>query len=94
MPVTASFSITSLQLNKDDCTYFTPQQNGRFYEATGEVGSHMKTQLIFPLMMIALNFGAAVAAGYQRDYRRALYFLASGLCPRGVLGPAVGPNDL
>lgn len=44
----------------------------------------MRTQLVFPLMMIALNVGAAIVSGLQRDFRRALYFLASAVCVLAV----------
>lgn len=44
----------------------------------------MRTQLVFPLLMIALNVGAAVMSGLQRDFRRALYFLASAVCVLAV----------
>ncbi len=44
----------------------------------------MRTQLIFPLIMIALNFGAAILNGLQHDFRRALYFLASAVCVLAV----------
>jgi hypothetical protein len=43
----------------------------------------MKIQL-FPLVMIALNFAAALVSGWNRDYRRSVYFLASALCVLAV----------
>ena len=44
----------------------------------------MRIQSIFPLMMIVLNFGAVIVSGQQRDFRKALYFLASGVCVLAV----------
>lgn len=54
----------------------------------------MRTQLVFPLLMIALNVGAAIVNGLQQDFRRALYFLASAVCVLAVSWePEISRND-
>jgi hypothetical protein len=37
-------------------------------------------QLIFPIALAALNFGAAVASFLAGDWKRGLYWIFSGLC--------------
>ena len=44
----------------------------------------MTRTMIFPLLMIAANLGAAIVFAWQRDYRRFVYFLASGICVLAV----------
>ena len=46
----------------------------------------MKTIMLqlFPMLMIASNFGAALIFLWQRDYRRFAYFTASAICVLAV----------
>ena len=37
-------------------------------------------RLIFPALLLLLNLGACVACLFSGDYRRAVYWLASGVC--------------
>lgn len=39
----------------------------------------MKPQYIFPLMLIALDIGAAVAYGVNGDARKVIYWLAAAV---------------
>jgi len=39
---------------------------------------------IFPGLMLVSNFGAALVYGWQGEYRRAAYFIASAVCVLAV----------
>jgi hypothetical protein len=40
----------------------------------------MEKRLVFPLLLIGLNMGAAVVSFWGGDWRRGVYWLASSLC--------------
>lgn len=42
-------------------------------------GGRMKTEYIFPLLLIILDFGAALAYGFGGDTRKVIYWLAAAV---------------
>ena len=44
----------------------------------------MKPQYIFPLILIVLDFGAAVSYGFARDVRMVIYWVAAAVLNAAV----------